>query len=108
VSIFSTARRSTTSAMPMPTALPSVSAVRSRTTIRWMLGPAPVGPGVVAADDVGIHPQAADVLADVVEHEHVDAAERQPGHRSRASTSSSRSRSQILSRGTASIRDSLA
>ena len=35
-SIRSATRRRTTSAIPMPTALPSVSSVRSRTTIRWI------------------------------------------------------------------------
>ena len=44
LSIRATARAWTMSAMPIPTALPSVSSVRSRTKIRWMDGPWPVGP----------------------------------------------------------------
>ena len=43
-SIRSTARRRTTSAMPIQTAFPSVSSVRSRTTMRWIEGPDQVGP----------------------------------------------------------------
>jgi hypothetical protein len=58
--------RRTTSAMPAD-ALPSVSSVRSRTTIRWIDGgrPWPESSGRPRSS----HAEAADVLADPVEDE---------------------------------------
>ncbi len=37
------------------------------------------GEGALAADDVGVHAGAADVLADLVDDEQVGLMERQPG-----------------------------
>ena len=67
--------------MPIPTAFPSVC-------VRQVADDDPLDgrarsrrPGVVASDDVRVHPEPADVLADRVEDEDVDRVEREAGHR---------------------------
>ena len=84
-SILSTARRNTTSAMPIPVALPSVSSVRSRMMMRWMRGlnralPSGAQPDDVAVDHVRVGAIAGDVLADAVDDQDVDPLAGQASH----------------------------
>ena len=65
-----------TSAEPIPVALPMVSRVSPSTTIFLISGfGVPLDRAAVAAGDVGIEARAADVLAHLVDDQHVDLVE---------------------------------
>ena len=70
------------SANPMPSALPSLTSVRSSSTIALTRGfcevVEPVDPE--AAGDVGVDRRAGDVLAAELDDQHVDLVERQRRH----------------------------
>ena len=71
------------SAIPSPIALPRVASVSPRSGDRLDLGPLALDRLVLvelAADDVGVQARAADLLADPVDEQYVDAVERELGH----------------------------
>ena len=84
------ARSVVKSASPMPIPLPLVACDKSRTKMRemcgysiWMLKRCGVA-GYISADDVRIHPTAADLLANLVHDEQIDLIQWKLRHQDRA------------------------